>query len=80
MTSFTDKERPTVTTTDVARPTSGKEGRFGTGKFGKARFGTPDGITDVPRPALPGSARADVAIVGQARVDTEGYVDVPRPE
>ena len=57
-TTFTDTEQPDTSVTDVAQPTSGKEARFGIGKFSQARFGNPDSVTDVAEPA---STFTDVA-------------------
>ena len=51
MINTTKIERPSTTYTKVAKPTSGVEGRFGIGKFGSARFGTPDIVTKVAKPS-----------------------------
>lgn len=47
----TNIPKPTTTITDVAKPTTGKEARFGIAKFSKARFGNPDATTDVSKPS-----------------------------
>ena len=46
-----DVARPSTTTNDVQKPTTGQEARFSIARFGKARFGNPNITTDTSRPS-----------------------------
>ena len=55
MPSWSDVVKPedNPSWSDVVRPTSPKAGIFGFGTFGRARFGTLEGWSDVALPELP---------------------------
>ncbi len=75
--------------TKQSRPISPKTARFGSGQFGKAKFGTSDEFEKSARPtdtfskierpnfgAMADFAKADIAIIGTQ----DGYTKIERPE